>query len=244
MTHPLLSALIWLTAAFFTAAALLAWLKRPVLARWCGRTGILGNLLGVATLTWLARRPPLYGPVEGVLFVSLVAVLLAAGTRLPGGRSVLSPPWVWTPSALLMLMLLTRPLILNEDFYMYSDPWVAAFFNLRLAAAAVYLHAGLLLFAAGSPGDRATRFHLARNWVLVGATAYLTSEFAGSVWCLRWWGDYWHWSKGFFMAAIMFLLVMMGVHLPARWNVSRGVRGLILMVPLGLILWQMFFHQA
>ena len=55
--------------------------------------------------------------------------------------------------------------------------------------------------------------------MLLGAAVYLAGEFAGSWWAQLWWGDPWHWSKGFFYATIMFLLALLR---GAEWGFDRS----------------------
>ena len=78
--------------------------------------------------------------------------------------------------------------------------------------------------------------HRGRNYTLLGATLYLGGEFMGSLWCHLWWGDPWHWSKGFFLASIMFLLSMLGSHLPAKLFNTQFKKVLFNIIPLLTIL--------
>jgi hypothetical protein len=64
----------------------------------------------------------------------------------------------------------------------------------------------------------------------VGTCIYLSGEWSGSLWCLNWLGDSWQWSRGFFRASLLFLLVMAACHLPAPKKgvlnpVFKGISG-------------------
>lgn len=49
-----------------------------------------------------------------------------------------------------------------------------------------------------------TLMHRARNYTILGSIVFLAGEFSGSYWCYLWWGDPWHWSKGFLLQALCF----------------------------------------
>jgi hypothetical protein len=153
-------------------------------------------------------------------------------------------------------MEIDKPIEFNDDFYMYGNIWVNSFFNLRLMAAAFFIHGAILLNAAAwkrpdkMPKDAVTDhkcrqkkiFYRARNILLTGIVIYLASEWSGSLWCLNWLGDSWRWSKGFFKAAIIFLLVMTSFHLPPSLSNSPRARAIIGSCPALFIIWMIFVH--
>ena len=60
---------------------------------------------------------------------------------------------------------------------------------------------------------------------LLGAILFLSSELSGSIWCLKGWGDSWHWSENFLQSAAIFFLIMINFHIPSHLLLKNtGIR--------------------
>lgn len=168
-----------------------------------------------------ARRPPVYGLFESVTAMVVVAGLVYFKHRTGPDGSPAPPAPTIAASAILSALcgvVFTGPVALNHDFFMYADPWVRSFFFFRLVSAGIILGAGIffaanLKNAAGmvSPGNFLTRQN---TLFLLGMLFFLVSEFSGSVWCLKGWGDSWRWSGNFFQSTAVFFLFMLNFHIP------------------------------
>lgn len=246
----MLEALTWLYAgalAAAIAAALLSLTNRSRAARRAGLVGLICAGAGVALISILTRRPPLYGPMESLMNIAFLLGLLGwRGERrfLSGG---LVAKRLWPAMALILLPLLFLPRQLNRDFYMYDYPWTLLFFQLRLAAIAFLVYSSVnyaaSLEAKEQDGLRTFLLYRGRIFLLLGGALFLGGEFAGSVWCLNWLGDFWRWSRGFFESALMFLVIVMAFHLPPKPAASPRLRAVFGAAPGLLIFGLAMIHQ-
>ena len=198
---------------------------------------------GVIFIIFSLRRPPLFGSFEAMVYIVFIMGVLALAFYKNHGR----PEYFLRINSLVVLLILLaqagKPMALNEDYYMYSNIWVILFFNLRLTAAAFFAHGAAVYICITWTGKQEdTLAYGARNTLLAGTCVYLVSEWAGSLWCLNWFGDSWRWSHGFFKASILFFLAMAVCHLPAVIARNRFARGLPGILPGIFILWMIFFH--
>ncbi len=157
-----------------------------------------------------------------VFYISVLGVIF---NRTPNVRSK-NINSVWYFVFILLLYILTQKYAINSNYYMYNKYYVIIFFQFRITAIAMFLFAmanyASVLFTDTDIEYSKTIMHRARNFILLGAIFYLLGEFSGSYWCFLWWGDPWHWSKGFFLASAMFLLSMISSHIPAKYiNTTR-----------------------
>ncbi len=229
------------------------WAKAAMLAG----TAVAGT--GVVILVVTQHRLPLYGAFESTFYILLVVSLLEmVSTRCADTIHFRGRISLYTGIAIVVILILeiNKPIEFNDDFYMYGNIWVNLFFNLRLMAAGFLIHGAILLNAAAwdrldkMPAHEAAErkcgqkkvLYRARNILLTGIVIYLASEWSGSLWCLNWLGDSWRWSKGFFKAAIIFLLVMTSFHLPPSLSKAPRTRAIIGSCPALFIMWMIFVH--
>ncbi len=243
----------WSMAGLFSTAFVLGLFKQ---VRWSRGVGLAGTVACGAGVVWLMvteKRLPLYGSLEAIVYVSFVLTLVerfASSPVPPGSRNRLL---IVTHGVVCLLLVVQarRPMAFNADFFMYDNLWVNLFFNLRLNATALFVWAAIVsMVGAWSPLDenafsreaRDRLMHGGRNYLLTGIAVYLVSEWSGSLWCLNWFGDSWQWSRGFFKAGIIFLLVMTASHLPQSLARSDRIKALFAASPGVYILFMMFQH--
>ena len=210
-------------------------------------TGLTGA--GVMTLILWEHRLPLYGAFEATFYIIFILCLLEIlfwKNKIKGLRPVQTCGATVIISLCLLLYHTTQPKTFNSDFFMYGNPWVNIFFNLRLMAGALFTRSALLYLAGIMNEHQKNKeqifFSSARRMLLTGLAIFLCSEWAGSWWCLNWLGDSWQWSKGFFKAAIIFLLVMFTCHLPPSLSRNSRVKALTGSLPALFLLWVIFYH--
>ncbi|MCD4718615.1 MAG: hypothetical protein K8S13_01980 [Desulfobacula sp.] len=200
-------------------------------------------LVGIVYIAFFVGRPPLFGPFEAMVYIIFIMGILALAFGKNHGRKNY---FFGFNSLVVLLILLSQTgesMALNDDYYMYTNIWVILFFNLRLLSAAFLAHgAAIYICIVFLKKEEDILAAGARNILLAGTCVYLASEWAGSLWCLNWFGDSWRWSHGFFKASILFLLVMAVCHLPAVIARNRIGRGIIGTLPGIFILWMIFFH--
>lgn len=234
----------------YSLALVLALFKQKKTEKAAGLTGLIVCGTGIAAMIFLEKRPPLFGSFEAALYLSFILGIL---TFLPG-KALLTEASKKRLTCLsyggilfILLLQLGGPMAFNNDFYMYDDLKVIVFFNFRLVAAAFFSYAALLFnFGAWSKitdkGEKDFLMQNGRNFLLTGIAVYLISEWAGSLWCLNWFGDSWIWNKGFFKASIVFLLVMASCHLPPSFSKSHRTKAILGSSPAVFILWMIFHH--
>lgn len=240
--------LIYLVVTGMTLVELLGGIiKQERIYFWFLTLRIWTCLAGVLFIAFSVNRPPLFGPFEASIYIVFIMGILARIFQQAQGRQ----PGFSLFSSLVVLVILLfqmgKPMGLNEDYFMYGNLWVILFFNFRLLAAAFLAHGASQylghLFAPIYEQEKTDLLLLAgRNTLLAGAGLYLVSEWAGSMWCLNWFGDSWQWSRGFFKASILFLLIMTACHLPPGFSRSRVARGISGTLPGMFILWMIFYH--
>ena len=238
----------------FIYHAMLALVVGELICHFSHQSGLAIPLTWVRTLTALggcihiiftAHRLPLYGPFESMALLNLIlgGLCLVPAPKTQNIPKASRPLAIYSGGILLVMMLLQikGPLGLNRDYFMYADPTVILFFHLRVLAAGIFIHGGCRYLAAATMGDKRF-FHGGRNALLAGTCIYLGSEWNGSLWCLNWYGDSWHWSRGFFKAAILFLLVMAALHLPPNLIRHKWIRATAGSLPGLFMIWMLFYH--
>jgi hypothetical protein len=298
MLPPFLSLLYYLVMALFALSLYFVMKKKVKIVKTILFTSMMVTGSGIIILIFTEHRLPLYGAFEATIYLIFVLTLMeilfwkdkeiSIQLKSCGGTAVLS--------LCLLLYHITQPKEFNPDFFMYGNPWVNLFFNLRLTAAALFSRTALLYqmgiwgqnptisteadngkiaiatdrkasmkTCSGAPShDTGTPavspennnqkirknqnlkqnifFSNARTQLLVGLVVFLCSEWAGSWWCLNWLGDSWQWSKGFFKAAIVFMLVMLTCHLPPSLARNSWPKAMTGSLPAMFLMWTIFYH--
>jgi hypothetical protein len=204
---------------------------------------ILTCFFGILFIGFSVGRPPLFGPFEASIYIVCVMGILAWIFQKNASHQSRFSLFNSLGALMILLIQWNKPMALNDDYFMYGNLWVNIFFNFRLLTAAFLAHGASQYLAHILERQDAEMLVMGgRNTLLAGACLYLVSEWAGSLWCLNWFGDSWQWSRGFFKASILFLLIMAVCHLPpglTRNKIARGITGTL---PGIFILWMIFYH--
>lgn len=173
-------------------------------------------LAGYVGVIVVSGHAPASGDFEKSINVVFVLSLLGTLNLFRHG-TVPQSLLFWPLALFFMGYALFFPLETGKDFFMYHNPWVVAFFQLRIASIALIAYAFSVSISGlmAHSGSRTGFISRTRNYTLLGAALFLAGEFSGSVWAWLGWGDPWRWSRGFFMASVMFLLAIAAGHLPA-----------------------------
>ncbi|MFP4533278.1 MAG: hypothetical protein ACLFNS_11415 [Desulfobacterales bacterium] len=214
---------IIITAAFFAyLSSLIACCQEwRICARVLSCLGLV-LILAAAVAGGLENfRLPLYGLYETSLHMALVLSLCLEFAAYKPGMAGL-----WSPGRIIVSALLglawTAAGEFRFDFYIYQSLTVQLFFFLRVTAAGVSLFAFLLFAAAcknsffNKTGNHSIFIQNALKATVAAGILFLFSELSGTLWCMRGWGDIWHWSANFFESAALFLLLMLPLHIPGR----------------------------
>ncbi|HMA67413.1 MAG TPA: hypothetical protein VKO20_06305 [Desulfosalsimonadaceae bacterium] len=213
----------------FALALLFSFRQKEQPARRAFLAGLFCLCLNLAVLVTAAQRLPLYG-----MFESLTTILcITGGTLYFAQKKAVSAEFMLGCGVILLLCIFAGifPLRPNHDFFMYASPWVQGFFFFRLLAAGVILYTGIRFAAVFCMARVSAQYQYngemkqISTFLLVGTVLFLCSELAGSIWCLKGWGDSWRWSENFFQSAVVFFLIMINLHIPARMLRSPENRG-------------------
>ncbi|MEW5912497.1 MAG: hypothetical protein AB1814_08070 [Thermodesulfobacteriota bacterium] len=222
--YTLLDVLIWAALAAYAGALALSLAGRRWWALVLSLAGVLAGAALLGLLIWYGRRPPLRGPLEGIGEIVFLLGGLAAWDWLRGGTGARAAQWTWAACLALLAvqLLLTRSMI--PDSFMFDYPALLLFFQLRLAAIALLLHASSRHLAALGGGRLAGgQLTPGRLLILAGLCAFLGSEFSGAYWSFCWTGEFWHWNRGFLESSALFLVMALPLHLPPRWGARAGL---------------------
>ncbi len=182
---------------------------------------------------------PVYDKFTTLQNIVLVVVLLTSiYNRYPQNKDHINI--VWFVILILELLIFTEDLSISSDYYMYDKLYVILFFQFRITSMGLFVFALInqisSLFKSAENTIQDKLILRARNFTILGAVLFLCGEFSGSFWCLLWWGDPWHWSKGFFAASVMFMLSMLGSHLPFNLTNTHKKKALFSVFILSFIL--------
>lgn len=227
--------------------ALASFIDKPRLHNLILKLKTLACAVAIALVWGAAGRLPLFGPFEAMVLILFVTGVLAQVFTRKSLSDILFSRINSLVTLGILALIWFQPMTLNPNYYMYENIWVFLFFFLRLVAVAVLVHGTvqfLCLAWSGENKDGIDGFYFqgGRNTLLIGICTYLTSEWAGSLWCLNWLGDSWQWSQGFFKASLVFLLVMMACHLPGQMVKRPVVKGVIGSIPGIFGIYMVFFH--
>lgn len=216
-------------ALLFYGIALLAHLYGwGVFSRNMAFLGVLANGSLLAALSISSKHLPVFNMFENMMATAFVLGVLGIFSRLEKCARWCPATWVWLQVLFVVGISLLFPwepasYRVDSDFL-----WVVLFHGLRVVAL------GTGLFAAahfipfrfgkgdGSPGK--ALFLVGRSFLLVTTVLFLSSEYAGMIWCQSGWGDFWHWNGTFLKSTLIIVCFMFALHIPEKKNGSEGRR--------------------
>ena len=246
MDPSIFSALYVLMTGGYAIACVVAFTGRHQIARWACMAGAAINFPVFILIIVSTRRLPIFGDFESITTITLVIGFLHLIQFYAGSPSYkrfypFHAKCIFVSILVLLIYLAFFPKTLNQDFYMYDDIRVIVFFHFRILASSLFIYTAILFIAALAHGYP-DGIHMGRNFLLMGSAIFLISEFSGSLWCLNWFGDSWHWSKGFLKASSLFLTAMLACHIPSNWKNSHRIQTIFGSLPAAGSLWILFLH--
>jgi|GEM_PF-2394932 len=177
-----------------------------------------------------------FATIQNIVFIVLILGLIY--NKTPHKAKNINLLWIF--ALVLQLLVFTQKMEVTGDYYMYDKFYVILFFQLRITSIGLFVFA-MINLATSLLNKKNSQFqdtllHRARNFTILGSIVFLSGEFSGSYWCYLWWGDPWHWSKGFFIASVMFLLSMLSSHLPFNLANTKRKKTIYSLIALCLIL--------
>jgi len=219
--------LLFLCFGLVLCFRLLGWTRLERVFTW---GTLVGNGLLVGSIWVLSGHVPVFNLFESFLLtVFILGMIALIFTDVTPERSC-TRTWVWAEVILLFGILLFYPKTQAPERFYDKDLYVVLFHVGRAGALAVMLLASgfyaefLRTFRQSSSQD--DLLHMGRNFLVLGTILFLISEYAGIVWCLNGWGDFWRWNYGFLSSTFIMLYLMLVFHLPGRGLVSQRMHSI------------------
>ncbi|MDD2389640.1 MAG: hypothetical protein PHP23_07915 [Desulfobacterales bacterium] len=174
----------------------------------------------MATLLVAKGNLPVFGDFESLVFVTFILCILVAfcSPRLDSGTSVRW--WGYVFILILLLFSLHYPKGPSPDEHNHHYIWVILFHCFRRLALATMLFSSCFYIQYRKDRRRGITVaifnHQGRNYLLLSAVCFLSSEYSGMIWCQNGWGDFWHWSNAFFQSTLVLLYLMTAFHIPGK----------------------------
>ena len=230
-----MQSLLYLTylAAFLFYALAFA-LRLLDLRRAEHRLGLMALAANAACLTLLtisSGNLPVFELFESFLLATFVLGLLGLFCTRPEDRIPDIKTWVWLEILLLLFITLFSEKNASPAVYDHNDLYIVMFHGLRIVTLSVMLFSSALFIQfrvdrkRGGSSNRTA--HKGRNFLLLGALLFLAAEYVGILWCQNGWGDFWHWSAGFFHSTLIVLYLMLAFHVPGKNYRAESIRSLL-----------------
>jgi len=219
--------LLFLCFGLVLCFRLLGWTRLERVFTW---GTLVGNGLLVGSIWVLSGHVPVFNLFESFLLtVFILGMIALIFTDVTPERSC-TRTWVWAEVILLFGILLFYPKTHAPERFYDKDLYVVLFHVGRAAALAVMLLASGFYADFLRPSRRSSSqedtLHMGRNFLVLGTILFLISEYAGIVWCLNGWGDFWRWNYGFLSSTFIMLYLMLVFHLPGRGLVSQRMHSI------------------
>jgi len=240
MTNLHLINIYFITLVLILINILLILIKKQKILKYTSILAVLSAGCAYIGFYLVSSHLPVYdkfATLQNIVFVILILGFIYNRTPQVKGKNI---NVLWPFALVLQLLVLTQKMEVTGDYYMYDKFYVILFFQLRITSIGLFVFAMINLVESllnkKNPQFQNILIHRARNFTVLGSIVFLSGEFSGSYWCFLWWGDPWHWSKGFFIASVMFLLSMLSSHLPFNLANTKRKKTIYSLIALCLIL--------
>lgn len=239
MTNTDLVYLFYTSLSLIGVNSLLVFIRKPNYTKWLAIPIFISLLLSYLGSYFVSGHLPVYDKFATLQNINLILVLLGLLYSFKPNKEF-DLHSLWPVALIIQVLVFTDKLELSGNYYMYDKFYVVLFFQMRISSMGIFLFAIVNLISSILKENKAEikdkLIYNARNYTLLGSAIFLIGEFSGSYWCLLWWGDSWHWSKGFLVASLMFLMSMLGSHLPFNLSNTRLKKSILNLLALSLIL--------
>jgi hypothetical protein len=203
---------------------LLGWTK---LERLSAQVSLVGNGLLLGSIWFSSGHVPVFNLFESFLLTTFILGVLVLVFTKEGLSRLCTRTWIWAEVILLFGILLFYPKTHAPERFYDKDLYVVLFHVGRATAlSAMLLASGFyaeFLRTFREPSLLEDSLHMGRNFLVLGAILFLISEYAGILWCLNGWGDFWRWNYGFLSSTFIMLYLMLVFHVPGKSPVSQRV---------------------
>ena len=203
----------------YLGATILTWLKNSGRTQMLLVPALIGHAWVLVSYSLQFGRLPVFNSIETLSFTAFAVGLLTLISYWRNPNQISGQRWALVIVVLLLVAALLWPSSPPCFDYNHSYSYAVAFHLFRRLALALSLFASALFLSALVTTSTAIqsaaqlRFQ-GRNTIMVAVLFYLLSEDVGIIWCLRGWGDIWHWSSGFMISTMVLVYLMLALHLP------------------------------
>ena len=203
----------------YLSAGALSWLKNSGHIRKLLILALISHTWKLVSYSLQSGHLPIFNPAETLSFTAFVIGLLTLLSSWRNPHQVWVQRWSLATIVLLLATAILWPTPPPCYDYNHSYPYAVAFHLFRRLALALGLFASTLflssLITPSTALQSATQLRFqGRNTIMVAVLLYLLSEDTGIIWCLRGWGDIWHWSPGFMISTMVLVYLMLALHIP------------------------------
>lgn len=185
-------------------------------------------IANIETLTIIYKQTghiPIYNIFESFLFMTFILGCISFFHTSSETRMGL---WLSIEILILICISFFFPHEPAPSNYNYEFFYVIIFHVLRYISLALMLYSSAYYveFIVKRERDERTRAlsHQGRNFLLLSTVLFLSSEYAGIIWCQMGWGDFWMWGVTFFQSTIIVLYLMLAFHIPGKGKYSEDIR--------------------
>ncbi len=197
-------------------------------------SGIVALIANGALLISIAIQSghlPLFNFFESFLFMTFVLGLLGLCIRGPKDYADKIRVWVWFEILVLLIMTLFFPKEPAFSMYNYGYILIILFHIFRYVSLPLMLYASAFYIQFIIQREKNERTRLlsqqGRNFLLLSAGLFLTSEYIGIIWCQIGWGDFWMWGLNFLQSIFIVLFLMLAFHLPGKGKFYEDIKSII-----------------
>lgn len=209
----------WSAFYFYVLAFYFSAIRKKNAENLVALAGMTANFACVVIIIMWSRHTPVFRLFESMM----LAACILSGLGILFSRQEEKLPhvrfWVWLETLLIMGMAAFAEKAPSPFAYDYNDLFIVLFHAFRVAVVSLTLFSSALYIQSRFDNRKGnavavSRAHQGRNFLILGAIFFLTSEYIGIHWCLRGWGDFWQWGAGFFQSTLMVVFFMLAVHVP------------------------------
>lgn len=216
---------------FYTSAFVFNIMKMKKAEHQVGLLALTSNTACAASLAISSGHFPVFELFESLLSATCFLGFLGMFCTNQKNRFPDTRTWVWLKILLLLFITLFFSKNASPANYSHHYIYIILFHGLRIITLSVVFFSSALFIQARivrkQEGSANEISHKGRNFLLLGTVFFLTSEYVGIIWCQNGWGDFWHWSAGFFQSTLIVLYLMIALHVPGKSSKSERIRELL-----------------
>ena len=193
---------------------------------------LAANGAAIIFIVKLSGHLPVFKLFESFLLLTFILGALGLLFSKPEESLPNIRMWVWIEVLVILSVTLLCPNKPSLVQYNNSYIFMALFHWLRIISCAMMLFSSthFIQFRIQEKiQSPSAKYHLkqGRNFLLLSTIIFLGSEYAGSIWSLNGWGDFWRWNEGFYQSTLIIICLMLVFHIPGKSSQSEKIKALL-----------------